>query len=139
MKRERIKENYAGYDFYYRVSWSVNDLQGKNYTHEEEFLPVPDLGSARKAAFEYYSRRIDYIKEQRTFFDDKQISSPLDFVLGENLAWTVTVEFYSSVGGMEESFMIVDGGIENANEEIEEMRIVESIIFEELGLPEPAW
>ena len=112
-------------------------MQGKTYNHEEEFRAALDLVSARKAAFEYYSRRMEYIKEQRTFFDDKQISSPFDFELGKNLAWTGWIEFYSSVDGVEDSIMIVDGGIENAKEEIEEMRIVESIIFEELGLPEP--
>ena len=114
-------------------------MQGKTYNHEEEFRAALDLVSARKAAFEYYSRRMEYIKEQRTFFDDKQISSPFDFELGKNLAWTGWIEFYSSVDGFEDSIMIVDGSIENTNEEIEEMRIVESIVYEELGLPEPAW
>ena len=139
MKSKGMKQNGADHDFYYRVCWSVSDLQGKNYNHEEEFLPVPDLLSARKRAFEYYSRRMEYIKEQRTFFDDKQISSPFDFELGENLAWTVTIEFYSTVDGIEESFMIVEGSIENSNEEIEDNRILEAIMFDEFGLPEPMW
>ena len=138
MKSKGMRQKGADHDFYYRVSWSVNDLQGKNYSHEEEFLPVPDLGSARKRAFEYCIRREQFIQEQRSFFHDSlRISSPFDFKLGENLAWTVTIEFYSLRGGIEEGYAIVEGSIDNTNEDIEDNRIHEAIMFDELGLPQP--
>lgn len=130
---------YKGYEFFYRMEYHLGDLKENNYSHTEDFFDN-DLTESRKRALKYFHDRCEWAEEQQTFFNDElKIHGPLGFTIGQNVAFGPTLLFMYRVDGEEYDHTIIDGDIENDEDEIQEFREYEAEVFSKLGYEVPEW